>query len=126
VEVPLRKDDPEKPWTGFSPEEERFFAEALRGSVTVRRRDGFIKTIELNYRQPRYLEHAGRMIPLPPVEGVPSVRGFYLLDDLEGTIKRGGEEVQGVSWRYLRDGDEIVEAASLVPRMLPRRAEFQR
>ncbi|MBK1881883.1 ankyrin repeat domain-containing protein [Luteolibacter pohnpeiensis] len=106
IVLQLKKDDLDKPWTGFSKEEERFFAQALAGSVKVTRPSGVMDTVVLDYHQPRYVESEGEMLPLPPEQGTASMRASLLIDEGVMELIISGQRSKPND-THLTSGDEV-------------------
>jgi hypothetical protein len=125
VELPLNTGQPDQAWNGFTTEEERFFRKALDGTVMVRKQDGIIEPVAINYRQPAWNPTPHGLIPLAPTHGVSTTR----LLSLTGTIgpnlilKRDGDKLNiGLGDPLLRDGDEIrVDVRMMPPAPSPQR-----
>ncbi len=110
VELPLKTDQPDQAWKGFTPEEERFFRKALAGTVMIRKQDGIIESVTISYHQPEWKTTPHGLVPLAPAKGVSGTR-LFLLTGMGGSntvLKRDGLELKVASENpVLRDGDEI-------------------
>lgn len=110
VELPLKTLQPDQAWKGFTPEEERFFHKALGGAVMVRKGDGIIESVAINYHQPEWKPTPHGLIPLAPAKGVSTTRLFELTG-MGGSnsilIRDGAELIIALANPLLRDGDEI-------------------
>ncbi len=123
IEIPLRKDDLELPWKGFSADAQRFFSKALSGRVQVTDGAGIVTVRELEYRAPGFVPSAGVWIPVPAGSGVPGVGIWRVLGGSPGTLKRGDIETTDVGSVFLRDGDvfraDIRRGTRVVPPPTP-------
>lgn len=125
VELPLKTPQPDQAWKGFTVEEERFFRKALAGTVMVRKGDGIIEPVAINYHQPAWNPTPHGLIPLAPAKGVSTARLFDLTG-MSGTnliLKREECDLNIASGNpLLRDGDEIrVDVRMMPPAPSPQR-----
>lgn len=117
VELPLKTDQLDQPWTGFSAAEELFFRKALGGFVTLKTADGIIEQREIVYHQPEWRQTPHGLLPLPPKQGAASTRATLVLGKNERSvtqIERGTERLW-LSTAFVRDGDQLLETRLKVP-----------
>jgi ankyrin repeat protein len=109
VEISLLKDRVGEPWKGFSAKEDAFFSKALGGRVQVTDAQSDITVRDLLYQAPRFVETETGWLPLPPVTGLPTLRGSWLTRETHMWVIRGEVEsrVLPSSELFLRDGDDV-------------------
>ncbi len=114
VELPLREDRLDQPWTGLSEDEASFFARALRAQVQVSSEEGDEVVLrEVECRPLQFIETEAGWLPFKPMAGSVSMRASELLDysGRIASLLRDGETFSKpipASSLFVRDGDTIV------------------
>jgi ankyrin repeat protein len=73
VELPLKAPADAAPWTGFTPEQARFFRKALSVRLLVTRQ-GKVSQLDFAYEPPAWRATRFGLLPLPPAAGFATVR----------------------------------------------------
>jgi hypothetical protein len=142
VELPLKAPADAAPWTGFTPEQARFFRKALSVRLLVTQQ-GKVSQLDFAYEPPAWRATRFGLLPLPPTAGFATVRlseasravrqrqrleidqssgnfgGGYSMNFYGESIKRGS----GPPWSnfggfsadrdpFLRDGDSVSDQST--------------
>lgn len=129
VEIPQQADQSSQAWKGALPEEAAFFSKALSCRVQVNGQNNDIALREIQYQVPRFVETSGGWIPLPPEQGVASLRASDAFNlgnnEVRITRKGAGSDSLPASSVFLREGD-VVQMLSGPPGVVaPRPAQRQ-
>jgi len=119
VELPLHEDRFGQQWTGFSPEETRFFRKALGGWVQFFQLGTEPQRLELAWEPPEWKAGPHGLLPIPPETGFATMRAELVLSTQEDlAIERNGEQFPKCRSGdlFLRDRDQIHSSKMPAPR----------